>query len=106
MLNQQKQILNIFDVLVTYLLEEDHAEESTVRKALIKLFDKFLNNNNIPAESLKRINRIITNRYYKEKLDAKGLSDAIDLVVKVYQKSLKIFNKDRFQYFYFLGNKD
>lgn len=39
-------------------------------------------------------------------MDSKGLSDAVDLVIKVYQKCLKIYNKDRFQYFYFLGNKD
>lgn len=55
---------------------------------------------------MKKINRMITNRYYKQTLDAKRLSDAIDLVIKIYQKSLKVYNKARFQYFYFLGNKD
>ena len=62
--------------------------------------------NNFPVESLKRINRIVTKKYYDQKLNLAVLNSAVDLIVKVYQKSLKVFNQERFQYFYFLGNKD
>ena len=70
------------------------------------MFNKLLDANNIPMESLKGINKIITKRYYEGTLNANALGSAVDLICKIYQKSLKVFNTERFQYFYFLGSRD